>query len=460
MALWGGRFKKEADQFMRRFNDSLPFDRRLYAADITGSIAYAGALAGAGILTKEELALLHEGLEQVCSEFEKGSFEIGPEDEDIHTAVERRLREVVGEVADKIHTGRSRNDQVTNDLRLYLLEEIAKFSKLLVELQEAFIELAETHLGLIMPGYTHLQHAQPVLFSHWAMAYFWKFQRDQERLKEVAKRTGVCPLGAGALAGNPFAIDRAALAEALGFESVSENSIDAVSDRDYGVDFLTWAVLVQTHLSHWAEDLILWSSAEFGFVQVDEAYTTGSSLMPQKKNPDTLELIRGKHGRVVGHLMGVLTMLKGLPSAYNKDLQEDKEALFDVVDTLKMELPIAAHITRTLQVNEAAMAAALDEGMFATDLADYLVRQGVPFRKSHHFVGEAVRRAEEIGVPLSELGLSEYQAIHPAFRDSLYQVFDVKRSVEAKSVLGGTAPRSVQTQIRKAKDILSKPVGE
>lgn len=460
MALWGGRFNKKMDQYVRHFNDSFPFDRRLFAADIAGSIAYSSALVDVGILSEEEFEKLHDGLEKIRLEFEEGVFKIHSEDEDIHTSVERRLGEIVGEVAGKIHTGRSRNDQVTTDLRLYLLAEISILGEMVVEFQKALIDLAENNLDLIMPGYTHLQRAQPVLFSHWAMSNFWKLQRDLGRLRGAARRTNVNPLGAGALAGNSFAVDRTALTEMLGFESTCENSIDAVSDRDYVVEFLAWAALIQTHMSQWAEDLILWSSSEFGFLQIDEAFTTGSSLMPQKKNPDTLELIRGKHGRVAGHLVGVTTMLKGLPSAYNKDFQEDKEALFDVIDTLIMELPIAADITRTLQVNQAAMAAALDEGMFATDLADYLVHQGITFRRSHHYVGQVVRRAEELGVALSELGLDEYQSIHPAFGDGLYQVFDPKRSINAKSVLGGTATRSVQDQIRKAKEIISKPVGE
>jgi argininosuccinate lyase len=364
------------------------------------------------------------------------------------------LGELVGPVAGKLHTGRSRNDQVATDLRLYLLDEMALLREELLELQQAIIEKAEACLDVVMPGYTHLQQAQPLLFSHWMMSYFWRLQRDRGRLADVMRHTGVCPLGAGALAGNPYPIDRQALASELGFAAVTENSVDAVSDRDYVVEFLAWAALLQVHLSGLAEDLIVWSSQEFGFVQVDEAYSTGSSIMPQKRNPDSLELMRGKSGRVIGHLTGLLTTLKGLPSAYNKDPQADKEALFDVIDTLKMELPIATGVVHTLKVDSARMGAALDEALSATDLADYLVRRGVPFRQSHHLVSQAVKQAEGMGVSLRNLGLAEYQAIHPAFSEDVYSVFDFQRSVEARNSEGGTAPSAVQNQIKQARALL------
>ncbi|MFQ6102087.1 MAG: argininosuccinate lyase [Anaerolineae bacterium] len=458
MTLWGGRFAAETDELLRPFGDSIGFDRRMYGADVRGSIAYAGALARAGIITAEEHRQLIAGLERVREEFEAGIFQVQPGDEDIHTAVERRLGELVGPVAGKLHTGRSRNDQVATDLRLYLLDEMASLRQALIELQGVIVEKAEAHLDVIMPGYTHLQQAQPLLFGHWLMSFFWKFQRDQERLADTARRTSVLPLGAGALAGNPFGIDRGALAADLGFAAVSENSVDAVSDRDYAVEFLAWAALLQIHLSNLAEDLIPWSSREFGFVQVADAYSTGSSLMPQKKNPDSLELMRGKSGRIIGHLTGLLTTLKGLPSSYNKDLQEDKEPLFDAIDTLKMELVIATGVIRTLEVNAERMQAALDDGMLATDLADYLVRKGVPFRESHRLVGQAVRRAEELGVPLQELGLAEYQTVHPTFAEDVYEVFDFWRSVEARDVEGGTAPSAVRAQIERAKRRMSESV--
>ena len=456
MTLWGGRFERATDETMRQFNDSITFDRQMYAADIRGSQAYARALAEAGLLSERERDDLIDGLAQVKAEFEAGEFKIQPGDEDIHTAVERRLGELVGEVAGKLHTGRSRNDQVATDLRLHLLGEIETLRAGLLSLQAAIVEKSEAEMDAILPGYTHLQQAQPILFGHWLMAFFWKFDRDRERLADLQKRVSACPLGSGALAGNPFPIDREALAADLGFERVCENSIDAVNDRDFVVECLSWAALTQVHLSNLAEDLIIYASREFGFVEIDSAYATGSSLMPQKKNPDSMELIRGKSGRVIGHLTGTLTTLKGLPSAYNKDLQEDKEALFDVIDTLKMELSIAAGVVATLGVNRERMEAALSMAMLATDLADYLVKRGVPFRQSHHLVGQAVRRAEQDEIPLNELALEAYRSIHPAFEEDVYQVFDLRRSVAARASRGGTAPQSVETQLGRAKEILDE----
>jgi argininosuccinate lyase len=452
MTLWGGRFEMGTDELLRQFGDSIAFDRRMYAADVRGSIVYAAELARAGLITDQECDRLIEGLEQIKAEFDVGTFQIQPGDEDIHTAVERRLGELVGPVAGKLHTGRSRNDQVATDLRLYLLEEIAVLREALTDLQAAIVAKAEAHLEVIMPGYTHVQQAQPVLFSHWLMSFFWRLQRDGERLADLTKRVRVCPLGAGPLAGNPFGVDRPALAACLGFTGVAQNSMDAVSDRDFAVEFLAWAALVQVHLSQLAEDVIVWASREFGFVEVAEAYSTGSSIMPQKKNPDSLELVRGKSGRVIGHLTGLLATLKGLPSSYDKDLQEDKEALFDTIDTLKMEMPVVAGVIGTLTVNGERMAAALDDGMLATDLADYLVRRGVPFRESHGLVGQIVRRAEELGVSLKELGLDEYQAVHPAFAEDVYEALSFERSVEARDTEGGTAPDAVRAQIEKARE--------
>ena len=454
--LWGGRFSAATDELMRRFNDSIAFDRRLYDVDVRGSIAYAAALQRAGLLTREEQEQLVEGLQTVLSEFHTGTFQIQASDEDIHTAVERRLGELAGPVAGKLHTGRSRNDQVATDLRLYLLEKMAHLGEGVSELQAAIVGKAAAQLDVIMPGYTHLQPAQPLLFSHWLMSTFWKLQRDQERLTGIRRRTSVLPLGSGALAGQPFGLDRNALADDLGFARVAQNSVDAVSDRDYAVEFLAWAALLQVHLSTLAEDLILWSSREFGFVQIDEAYATGSSLMPQKKNPDSLELVRGKSGRLLGHLVGLLAVLKGLPSTYNKDLQEDKEAVFDAVDTLSVELPVVAGVVRTLKVNAGCMAAALDPAMLATDLADYLVRQGVPFREAHHLVGQAVRRAEDLDLSLADLSMAEYQAIHPAFSADVAAVLNFQRSVEMRDTVGGTAPTAVRAQIEEAKAILAQ----
>jgi argininosuccinate lyase len=452
--LWGSRFSADADQLMRKLNDSIAFDSRLYRADVLGSMAYACALEQVGLLSGDECAQIVDGLQQILTEFESGDFQLVPGDEDIHTAIERRLGENIGPLAGKLHTGRSRNDQVATDLRLHLLGDIESLDAALGGLQQALVDKASRHLGDIMPGYTHLQQAQPILFSHWLMSFFWKLQRDRDRLAGVRERTASLPLGSGALAGNPFGIDRAWLAQELGFATVMENSLDAAGDRDFVVEFLAWASLLQVHLSNLAEDLIIWSSREFGFVQIDDAYATGSSLMPQKRNPDPLELMRGKTGRISGHLVGLLTTLKGLPSAYNKDLQEDKEAIFDVVDTLMLELPVAAGLIESLIVRADRMAAAIDDAVLATELADYLVAQGIPFRQSHHLVGRAVRRAEELGLPLAELDLSEYRTIDPTFGPDLYTVLDAERAVEARSSLGGTATASVSIQINQARQLL------
>ncbi len=457
MKLWGSRLQKSTNGLMERFNASIGFDRRLWAADVQGSMAYARALERAGLITAEERDVLLRGLEMVRAEFAEGRFQIQPTDEDIHTAVERRLVELVGQVGGKLHTGRSRNDQAATDVRLYMLDKIASLREALINLQRAIVEKAEAHLGVIMPGYTHLQPAQPVLFSHWLLSYFWMLERDRERLDEVEKRTSTLPLGSGALAGHALGIDRQFLAQQLGFARLAENSMDAVSDRDHIIEFLAWAALLQVHLSRLAEDLITWSSAEFGFVELDDAYATGSSLMPQKKNPDSLELLRGKTGRLIGHLVTLLTVTKGLPSTYNKDLQEDKEPLFDAVDTLELALPVAAGVIATLKVHPRRMAEALSDEMLATDLADYLVRRGVPFRRSHHLVGQVVRRASEQGVPLRELPLDEFKEVAEEFGEDVYQVFDFRRSVEARDSYGGTATQAVRRQLAKAREILNGP---
>jgi argininosuccinate lyase len=453
MKLWGGRFEGRTDDLMWQFNASIAFDRRLCGADVRGSIVYAKALARAGLVTDAERDTLVEGLHGVLAEFEAGTLAFAPGDEDIHTAVERRLGELVGPVAGKLHTGRSRNDQVATDMRLYLLDEIAALRHLLRALQVAVVEKAAAHLDAVMPGYTHLQPAQPVRFSHWLLSYFWMFQRDAERLTDVAQRTSVLPLGAAALAGHALGIDRDFLAAELGFAAVSQNSIDAVSDRDYLVDFLAWAALLQTHLSRLAEDLVIWSSPAYGFVEIADAYATGSSLMPQKKNPDALELLRGKAGRVTASLVSLLTTLKGLPSTYNKDLQEDKEPVFDAVDTLKLALPVATGVIRTLGVRADRMRAALeaDDTLLATDLADYLVRRGVPFRESHHLVGRAVRQAEALGLPLRQMPLEAYQAISPAFAADLYAAFDFEAALERRDAVGGTARSAVEAQLAAAR---------
>lgn len=452
--LWGGRFSGDTDPLMDAFNASIDVDIRLWEADIRGSIAYARALHRAGILTAEERDRLILGLERIWGEFAEGTFRLEPGDEDIHTAVERRLHELVGPLAGKLHTGRSRNDQVVTDTRLYLLDRMEVLADALNTLQEAIVRVAEEHLDVIMPGYTHLQRAQPLRFSHWLMSYFWAFQRDWERLDDLWRRVDIMPLGSAALAGTAIPIDRKALAADLGFADISPNSVDAVSDRDFILEFLAWAALLGTHISRLAEDLIIWSTAEFGFVTVAEAYSTGSSLMPQKRNPDALELLRAKAGRLQGNFTRLATTVKGLPSTYNKDLQEDKEPLFDTVDTLEMALPILERVIRTLQLHPERMREAITPDMLATDLAYYLVDKGVPFREAHHLVGRVVRRAEELGVSIDALPLDAFQAISPHFGPDVYRVFDPEQAVERRRVPGGTAREAVLDQIARAKRLL------
>jgi len=449
--LWGGRFASAPDELMRQFCDSLPFDLRLADVDVRGSIAYAGALQSAGVIDAAECAALVEGLESVGEMLAAGNVTHAPGDEDVHTVVERLLTEQIGPLAGKLHTGRSRNDQVATDLRLYVLDETASLGPALAALQEAMIDKAQGHLSIVMPGYTHLRTAQPILFSHWMLSQVWKLLRDGDRLIEAAARTTVCPLGSGALAGTPYPIDRGALADSLGFACASENSLDAVEDRDFVAELLMWAALLQTHLSGLAETLILWSGESYGFVTLSESYTTGSSLMPQKRNPDALELIRGKAGRIIGHATGFLCTLKGLTSGYNKDLQEDKQPLFDAIDALKLELPLLSGLIRTMQVRAAHMAVARNDAMLTTDLADYLVSKGVPFREAHAVVGATVRAAERLGVPLKHLAVNDFQKVHPAFEKDLYAVFDPHRAVAARKAKGGTSLEAVQEQIAAAK---------
>ena len=445
--LWGGRFTGKTDPLMEAFNASIDFDRRMWAADIEGSQAYARALQRAGLLTGAECEAIVAGLEQVAQEWAHGAFALQAEDEDIHTANERRLTELIGATAGKLHTGRSRNDQVATDVRIWLRAEIAYLRSHLNQLIGVAIERAAEEIDLLMPGYTHLQPAQPVRWSHWLLSHVWAWQRDAKRLDELAVRVNIMPLGSGALAGNPFPIDRSALADDLSFAGITYNSMDGVSDRDFIIEFLFWATLSMVHLSRFAEDLIIYSSREFGYVTLADAYSTGSSLMPQKKNPDALELLRGKSGRLAGHLTGLMMTLKGLPSTYNKDLQEDKEPLFDAVASMSGALQIACGVLSTLQTNPAAMRAALTPEMLATDLAEYLVRKGVPFREAHHTAGAAVQMAEVQGVALSDLELSDLQKLHRAFDEDVSAVWSFDLSVERRDVEGGTSRRSVLAQL-------------
>lgn len=452
--LWGGRFAAPTADEMRQFNDSFRFDRRLAEADILGSVAWAHALAGAGLIATAERETLIQGLNLVRLEFVEGRFEPHPGDEDIHTAVERRLHELVGPVALKLHTGRSRNDQVATDMRIFCIDAAHSLGTRLVQLQTALLDQAEQHTATLMPGYTHLQRAQPITFGHWCLAYVEMFERDRMRLDDATTRMRVLPLGSGSLAGNSLGIDRNALAVALRdssgnpyFDAVAHNSLDAVSDRDFVAELLFGCALIGTHLSRLAEDVILYSSSEFGFIELADEYSTGSSLMPQKKNPDSMELLRGKTGRLIGNLTALLTVLKGIPLAYNKDMQEDKEPLFDSLDTLDLGLRVAAGAVATLQVNPDRMARTLEDAMLATDLADELVRRGVPFREAHGTIGRLVRRGLELGVGLRDLPLAEYRAVQPDLDEAIYEVFDFTRSASQKDSLGGTAPRRVAEQV-------------
>lgn len=458
--LWGGRFSGGTDPLMRQFQDSIYFDVRLWEADLDGSMAYAKALARAGIITEEEADILQDGLDEIRAEFAQNRFELKASDEDIHTAVERRLGELVGEVAGKLHTGRSRNDQSATDTRLWLKRQMVTLRAHLIGLQQAILAKADEYFNVIMPGYTHLQQAQPVRFSHWLLSYGWMLQRDKERLDDLAPRVDVLPLGSGALAGNPVGIDRAFLAGALGFAALSPNSLDAVADRDHLVEFLSWAAITQMHLSRLAEDLIIYSSREFRFVTIADAYSTGSSLMPQKKNADSLELIRGKTGRVAGNLTGLLTTLKGLPSSYNKDLQEDKEPLFDTADTLMLTLPITTGVVSTLTVDASRIYDTMDSTMLATELADYLVTKGMPFRQAHHLVGEIVRKAIELDQPLFSFPLAAYQQFSPLFDRDVHGWLTFNRAADRRNSTGGTGEAVVREQWESLRALVGEGSGE
>ena len=451
-----GRFQKAADKSVAEYTASIPFDWRLYPYDIAGSIAHARMLAKQGIISEEEAETITGGLASIRDEIEQGKFQFKPELEDIHMNIEARLIEKVGEVGGKLHTARSRNDQVALDLRLLAKEAISKALLKLREFQQAVVGLAEANKGVVMPGYTHLQPAQPVLLAHHLLAYFEMLQRDADRFSDCLKRTDVMPLGSGALAGVAYNIDREFLARELGFSQLSQNSIDAVSDRDFVVEYEAAASLCLMHLSRLAEEIILWSSAEFNFIELDDAYATGSSIMPQKKNPDVAELVRGKTGRVYGRLMALLTTMKGLPLAYNRDMQEDKEGFFDTVDTLLSTLGVFTGMIKTLRVKAENTGQAVEQGyILATDLADYLVKKGEPFRTAHDIVGRLVSYAMEKGKSFSDLSLAEYKGFSPLFGEDVYSI-TVESSIAARDVIGGTAPM----QVERALDNARKKIGD
>ena len=430
-------------------NRSLDVDIRLWPQDVRGSIAWAGALVRAGVLDESEGDTLIDGLGRVSGRLAELDVR-GEPDEDIHSLVERLLHEEVGDVAGKLHTGRSRNDQVATDFRLWGMEATGDLRAGVTGVQRALLEWARENVDLIFPGYTHLQQGQPVRASHWILSHFWPLQRDAELLARVIENAGVLPLGSGAIAGCPFPIDREFLRDELGFARISDNSIDAVSDRDWALELAFAAARIGVHLSRLAEDLVLFGSKEFGFVRLSDGFSTGSSLMPQKRNPDVAELVRGKSGRLVGNLVSLLTVMKGLPTGYNRDLQEDKSALFDSVDTLKVALPAMEGAVRTAELQADRIASAMDAGLLATDLADYLVNAGVPFRKAHEAVATVVRRAEEAGVSVDQLALAAFQEVHDAFSSDVLDVFSWDRSVEARQAPGGTARAAVMAQIEAA----------
>ncbi|WP_405285708.1 argininosuccinate lyase [Gaopeijia maritima] len=435
-------------------NLSLDVDGRLWRQDIAGSRGWARALGRAGVLTEAEVSALLAGLDAVATRLESGGIPAGVEDEDIHSLVERLLTEEAGEVALKLHTGRSRNDQVATDLRLWVRDAVSDLDRAITDLGRALLHLAEQGLDVVMPGYTHLQQGQPIRAAHWALAPVWPLLRDRARLRAAAEAAGVLPLGSGAVAGCPFPIDRDALAADLGFYAVTENSLDAISDRDFLADLLYAGALIGVHLSRVAEDLVLFSSAEFAFVRLSDGFSTGSSLMPQKRNPDVAELTRGKTGRLVGNLTGLLTLLKGLPTGYNRDLQEDKSLAFDTVDTLMLVLPALAGAVATARFRPDRIRARLDSQLWATDLADYLVHRGVPFRRSHEAIGRIVRLAEERGVGLQQLSVDDYRSIHPSFEEDVHDLFDWDRSADSRAVPGGTARSAVETQLAAARRAL------
>jgi argininosuccinate lyase len=446
-----GRFHKDADKAAAEYTASIHFDWRLYSYDIAGSIVHARMLAKQGIIAEKEAEVIIDGLNSIKAEIEAGEFEFKPELEDIHMNIEARLIEKVGEAGGKLHTARSRNDQVALDLRLFAKEAISGTLVNLREFQRALVSLAEANMGVIMSGYTHLQTAQPVLLAHHLLAYVSMFQRDVDRFSDCLKRTDVMPLGSGALAGVSYNIDREFLARELGFSQVSQNSMDAVSDRDFVVEYEAVASLCMGHLSRLSEEIILWSSAEFNFIELDEAYSTGSSIMPQKKNPDVAELVRGKTGRVYGRLMALLTTLKGLPLAYNRDMQEDKEGFFDAVDTLLSTLEVFTGMVKTLKVNPENIELAVERGyILATDLADYLVGKGESFRTAHDIVARLVSCAMEKDKSFGQLGLDEYKEFSPLFGEDVYSI-TVESSVAARDVVGGTAPKQVEQALASAR---------
>jgi len=457
---WSALFSEPMSDLVQRYTASVSFDQRLWQADIVGSLAHAEMLAAQGIISAQDHADIQHGLAHIQQEIETGAFDWKLELEDVHLNIEARLTTLVGDAGKRLHTGRSRNDQVATDIRLWLRGEIDAIDSLLTALQTALVELAEQHVDTILPGFTHLQVAQPVSFAHHLLAYVEMFARDQERVQDVRRRVNRLPLGSAALAGTSYPLDRERVARALGMEGICHNSLDAVSDRDFAIEFTSAAALCMVHISRLSEELILWMSQNFAFIRIADRFTTGSSIMPQKKNPDVPELARGKVGRVVGHLMALLTLMKGQPLAYNKDNQEDKEPLFDTVDTLKDTLCIFAEMVASISVHPQTMRAAAQKGYAtATDLADYLVEKGLPFRDAHEVVAHAVKTALELGLDLAELSLTQLQHFHPAIEEDVYAALTLEGALAARNTHGGTAPAQVRVQLVRHKSRLSERLG-
>ena len=461
MKLWSGRFTSKSDRLTEDFNASIAVDSRMYRQDIKGSMAHARMLAQQGIISHSEKDLIVQGLEEILKEIEAGQLQFTVEAEDVHMNIETFLTQKIGEVGKKLHTARSRNDQVALDVRLYLRDEMEEIQKLMLQLQEVLLDLAAEHLHTIMPGYTHLQKAQPLNLAHHLLAYFEMLRRDLERLEDCWKRMDYMPLGSGALAGTGFNLDREYVRQELGFSHLTRNSLDGVSYREFALEFCRFASILMLHVSRFSEELILWSSEEFSFVEMDDAFSTGSSIMPQKKNPDLAELVRGKTGRVYGDLMTLLTLMKSLPLAYNKDMQEDKEALFDAVDTVKQCLLVFAPMLQTARFNKARMAAAARGGFTnATDLADYLAGKGLPFRDAHEVVGKTVLYCIQNSNMLEDLSLEEYQQFNPLIEADIFTYLDVKACVERRKVPGGPAPERVQEALEEARQWLRRKSDE
>ena len=455
--LWGGRFSKTTDEMINEFQASIGFDRRMYREDIAGSLAHAEMLMRVGIISEEDYQAINAGLRDILGQIERGEFEFSTELEDIHMNIEKRLTDTIGDAGSRLHTARSRNDQVALDTHMFVRHAVVEVLDHIRELQNALVESADANKDVIMPGYTHLQRAQPILFAHHLMAYFNMLTRDFERFQGVYVRTDLMPLGAGALAGTTLPIDRAFVARKLNFDRIYTNSMDAVSDRDYILEFLAAASILMVHLSRLSEEIILWCSREFSFVELDDAHCTGSSMMPQKKNPDVSELVRGKTGRVVGHLMAMLTAVKGLPLAYNKDLQEDKEGLFDAIDTVKFSLAVYAQLIRGMKVQADVMRHAVEADFSnATDLADYLVQKGMPFRQAHTVAGQSVAQCIARGIWLRDMSLADYQKLSPLFDEDVYEVIRPETCVACRNSYGGTSYEQVESQLDAAEALMAE----